>query len=80
MTKNTELSTSTLVAIQLTENPDDMVDAEEEMSYEDLNITGGYSHYDILEEEKDAITKNDNVWVKTKTKNMERESTFNSLQ
>ena len=63
MTKNTELSTSTLVARQLTENPYDMVDVEEEMSYEDLTITGDYSDYDILEEEKDTITENDDVWV-----------------
>ena len=66
MTKNTELSTSTSVARQLTENPDDMVDTEEEMSFEDLTITGNYSDYDILEEEKATITENDNIWVKTK--------------
>ena len=47
--KNTELSTSDSVARQLTENPDDMVDAEEEISSEDLTITGDYSDYDILE-------------------------------
>ena len=51
--KNIELSTSTLVARQLTENPDDMVDTEEEISYEDLTITGDYSDYDIVEEEED---------------------------
>ena len=39
-----------------------MVDKEEEMSSEDLTITGGYSYYGILEEEKDTITENDNVW------------------
>ena len=66
VTKNIELSTSTLVARQLTENPDDMVDAEEEISSEDLTITGDYSYYDILEEEKDTITENDDVWVKKK--------------
>ena len=43
-----------------------MVDAEEELSSEDLTITGDYSYYDILEEERDAITENDDVWVKTK--------------
>ena len=43
-----------------------MVDVEEEMSSEDLTITGDYSDYDILEEEKYSITKNDDVWVKTK--------------
>ena len=39
---------------------------KKEMSSEDLTITGDYSYYDILEEERDAITKNDDVWVKTK--------------
>ena len=66
MTKNTELSTSTLVARQLTENTDDMVDAEYEMSSDDLTITGDYSDYDVLEEENDTISEKDNVWVKTK--------------
>ena len=36
------------------------------MSSEDLIITGDYSDYDILEEEKDTINKNNDVWVKTK--------------
>ena len=54
------------MARQLTENQDDMVDAEEEISFEDLTITINYSGYDILEEEKENITKNNNVWVKTK--------------
>ena len=43
-----------------------MVNTEEEMDFDDLTITGNYSDYDILEEEKETITKNDNVWVKTK--------------
>ena len=50
----------------MTENPDDMVDAEEEMSFEDLTITSNYSDYDILEEEKDTISEKDDVWVITK--------------
>ena len=66
--KNTELSTSDSVARQLIENPDDMVDTEEEMDFDDLTITGNYSDYDILEEEKEAITENYNVWFKTKKK------------
>ena len=49
VTKKTELSNSALVARQLTENQDDMVDAEEEISFEDLSITGDYSDYNILE-------------------------------
>ena len=40
MTKNTELSTSDLVTRQLTKNPDDIVDTEEEMSFDELTITG----------------------------------------
>ena len=66
VTKNTELSASNLVARQLIENPDDMVDAEEEISSDDLTITGDYSDYDILEEEKDTITENYDVWVNKK--------------
>ena len=66
VTKNTELSTSTLVARQLTESTHDMVDAEEEISSDDLTINGDYSDYDILEEGKDTINENNDVWVKTK--------------
>ena len=66
MTRNTDLSTSTLVERQLTENADDMVDEEKEMSSDDLTITGDYSDYNILEEEKDIITENNDVCVKTK--------------
>ena len=36
------------------------------MSSDDLTSTGDYSDYDILEEEKDTISENDVVWVKTK--------------
>ena len=43
-----------------------MVDIEEEMSFDELTITGNYSDYDILEEEKDTITENKNFWIKTK--------------
>ena len=43
-----------------------MVDVEEEMSFDELTITGNYSDYNILEEEKETITKNYDVWVKTK--------------
>ena len=55
--RNTYLSTSTLVARQLTENTDDMVDEEKDVSFDDLTNTGDYSDYDILEEEKDTIAK-----------------------
>ena len=49
------------MARQLTENPDDMVDTEEEISFDDLTITGNYIDYDILEEEKETITENNNI-------------------
>ena len=38
-----------------------MVNTEEEMDFDDLTITGNYSDYDILAEEKETITENDNV-------------------
>ena len=36
------------------------------MYFDSLTITGNYNDSDILEEEKETITKNDNAWVKTK--------------
>ena len=36
------------------------------MAFDDLTISGNYSDYDILEEEKENITENNNGWVKTK--------------
>ena len=79
VTRKIDLSASTLVATQLTENADDMVKEGKEMSSDNLISNGDYSDYDILEEEKDSISKNDFVWVKKK-KNMERKSTVISLQ
>ena len=66
MTRKIDLSASTLVATQLTKNEDDMVEEGKEMSSDDLISTVDYSNYDILDEEKDPISKNDLVWVKTK--------------
>ena len=80
MTKNTELITSASVARQLTENPHDTVDTEEEASFEEITITGNYSDYNNSEEEKETITGNHDVWVKTKKGNTDRESTVNPLQ
>ena len=60
------MSASTLVATQLTENADDIVEEGKEISSDDLISTGDYSDYEILEEEKDSIPKNDFFWVKTK--------------
>ena len=54
------------MATEITENADDMVAEENQMSSDDLISTGDYSDYDILEEEKDLISENDQVWVKTK--------------
>ena len=68
MVKNTELSTSESVARKMTETPNENFDTEEDISFDDLTIPGDYSYYDILEEEKETISKNDEVWVKTKKK------------
>ena len=54
------------MASQLTDNADDMVEEGKEMSSDDLISTGDYSDYDFLDAEKDPISKNDLVWVKTK--------------
>ena len=35
----------------MTETPDENVDTEKEMAFDDLTIPGGYSDYDILEKE-----------------------------
>ena len=66
MTRHIDLSNSTLMATQLIENADDMVEEGKEISSGDLISTGDYSDYKILEEEKDYISKNDFVWVKAK--------------
>ena len=36
------------------------------MYFDDLTIPSDYSDYNILEEEKETRSKNDEVWVKTK--------------
>ena len=59
--KNTELSTSESVARKILDTSDKNVDTEEEMSFEDLNIPVDYSDYDILVEEKETTSKNDEV-------------------
>ena len=64
--ENNELSTSESVARKMTETLDENIDTEEEMAFDDMTIPGDYSDYDILEEEKETISKNDEVWVKTK--------------
>ena len=58
-TENTELSTTESVARQMTKNPIENVNTEEEIYFDDLAIPGNYSDYDILEEEQETISKND---------------------
>ena len=66
LTENTELTTTESVARKMTECPVENVDTEEEMAFDDLTITGDYSEYDILKEEEENRSLNDEVWVKTK--------------
>ena len=54
------------MARKLTGDPDDMLDKEEEMSFDDLTFTGNYSDYDIVDDEKETLTENDEFWVKTR--------------
>ena len=50
------------------------------MDFDDLTIPGGYSDHDILGEEKDTISNNNEVQIRTKNIYMVRDSTVNSLQ
>ena len=68
------------MARQLTENPDDMVNTEEEISFDNLTITGNYSDYDILEERKGNYYRKQQHLGQNQKINMERESTVNSSQ
>ena len=60
------MSASTVLATEISGHANDMVAEVNEMSSDDLISTGDYSDYNILDEEKDLISKNDIVWVKTK--------------
>ena len=64
----------------MTDTPDENVHTEKEMAFDDLTIPGDYSNYDILEIEKETIYKNDEVWVKNKKIDMDRESTLDPLE
>ena len=64
-TKSTDLTTSGSAAIQTKFLPVENVNTEEEMDFDDLTTPGDYSDYDILGEEKETISLNDEVWVKT---------------
>ena len=66
MTRNIDFCACNLVTTLLTENADDMVEDGKEISSDDLISTGDYGDYNILDEEKDPISKNDLVRVKTK--------------
>ena len=66
MVENTELSNSESVTRKIAETPDENVGTEEGIAFDDLTIPGDYSDYDILKEENETISKNDDVWVKTK--------------
>ena len=68
VTRNIALSASTFVATQWTENADDVVEEGKEISSDGLISTGDYSDYEILDEVKDPISKNNLVWVKQKQK------------
>ena len=50
MVKNSEFSTSESVAEKIRQTPDENVDTEEEMAFDDLTIPGDYNNYVILEE------------------------------
>ena len=64
--QNNELITTDSIARQRTELQVENVNTDEEIDFDDLTITGDYSDNDILEEEKETISLNDEVWVKTK--------------
>ena len=66
MEKNTELCTSELVAQKITETPYENVDTKEEMYFDNLNMPGDYSDYDVLEEEK-KLYKKMKFWSKLKS-------------
>ena len=66
------------MAGKIIETPEENFDTEGAMSFDDSNITGDYSDYDILKKEKELYPK---WWsfgqiIKRGT---EREGTFNSL-
>ena len=65
-TENIQIITSESVTRKMTYTPDENIDTEEEMDFDDLTIPGDYSDYDIFEGEKENISLNDEVWVKSK--------------
>ena len=50
----------------MTETPDENVDTEEEMYFDDFTIPVDYSVQDFLEWKKETISKNDEGWIKIK--------------
>ena len=66
------MSASNVLTTEITEHANDMVAEGNEMSADDLISNGDYSDYNILDEEKDLISKND-IWSKLKKKYGEEE-------
>ena len=60
-TENTELITTESVVVQIKDSPVENSNIEEEMDFDDLTIPDNYSDCDILEEEKEPISLNDEV-------------------
>ena len=54
------------MARKITENPDENIDTEVEVSFDDLTIPDDYSENYIFDEEKETIPKNYEVWINTK--------------
>ena len=54
------------MARKITATQDINVDTEEEMPFNNFTIPVDHSDYDILEEEQKTMSKNDEVWIKTK--------------
>ena len=59
--ENTELITTESVVVQIKDSPVENSNIEEEMDFDDLTIPDNYSDCDILEEEKEPISLNDEV-------------------
>ena len=48
----------------MTEPSVETINTEKDTRFYDLNMTGDYSDYDVLEEEQETVSLNDIVWVK----------------
>ena len=52
--------------IQITDLPVEYINTEQEMAFDNLTICRDYNDYDILTEENETISFNDEIWIKTK--------------